>query len=485
MSGSKNNLFWPLIQATGLPENYVEGKRLTLNSSMDLYKLLTVLQRNWSGSGGNEDEDGDGDESNKLEILSLNRLELDYNLAHEIIDQLSCWMYVELVYCHGQYLHRLIESVFQPTNGIHRLSVVSEEPLDPSVVTAIRDGLVATSSSHKEVIIKECQEGLEKLSLTIDLDPETAHSILHQGINQSSLTTLDLTQCDIHPDSIDVLCQSLEENTCLKGLVLDNCRLEDDEVARVVDSLVQHANLSDLSLRMNYAEDQAMTAICKLIQSPHNNLLSLDLSQQNPGVLDLASLASALCNQNENDNGTAPITANTTTTTLQKLNLRESFVKHHHIQGFAKALTYNTSLQEINLENCGLSDSMISSLVQNIGNFKGLRKLWLRQNEFSKLDAKLLERNYMIQVLDVESELLHPTIQYNLCLNQAGREFLNKNNCIPVALWPTLFERANGSFKNKDSEEEDEDGEGDEENDGNKFGAADVLYYLLQGQSVF
>lgn len=97
MSGSNNNLFWPLIQATGLPENYVEGKRLTLNSSMDLYHLLTVLQRNWSGSGGgsgsggNEDEGGDGDESNKLETLSLNRLELDYNLAHEIIDQLSCW----------------------------------------------------------------------------------------------------------------------------------------------------------------------------------------------------------------------------------------------------------------------------------------------------------------------------------------------------------------------------------------------------------
>jgi Ran GTPase-activating protein (RanGAP) involved in mRNA processing and transport len=237
------------------------------------------------------------------------------------------------------------------------------------------------------------------------------------------------------------------------------CRLEDDEVARIVQSLESNQQLSELSLGMNYAEDDAMLAVCNLLRSSRSGLKSLNLAQQNPGTLDLISFAVAL---RENR-------------TLQRIDFRESFVQHVHVAALAEALNHNATVQELNLENCGLTNSMLSTLVKRLDGWSGLMKLYLRDNGCgNQLDAATLKGNCILQVLDIEQELMHPNVYFHLCLNRGGRQFLETNR-IPLALWSILFFRVNRIFEEDDSIPPDSH---------HGIGAADVLYYLLKG-SVF
>jgi hypothetical protein len=409
---------------------------LALNPTMDSFMLMQLL-RNLPNS--------DNEKQHKLELLTLHRIDLDYNTTFEIIDQLSRWSQVEVDNCQGDHMHSLLEAILKHAN-IKQLSISGEE-LDEASIGALRDGIAGDS------------HGLQELSLTIDMSRESTCAIVCEGINRSSLAKLDLSQCDFSPDSIEVLCTALQSNSTLISLNLEMCRLDDNEVAGIVQSLESNQQLSELSLGMNYAEDDAMLAVCNLLRSPRSGLKSLNFSQQNPGTLDLISFAAAL---SENR-------------TLQRIDFRESFVQHAHVAALTEALNHNTTVQELNLENCGLTNSMLSILVERLDGWSGLVKLYLRDNECrNQLDAATLKGNCILQVLDIEQELIHPNIYFHLCLNRGGRQFLETNR-IPLALWPILFFRVNRIFEKDDSIPPDSH---------HGIGAADVLYYLLKG-SVF
>jgi hypothetical protein len=427
----------------------------------------------------------DYDAERVIDNLSLYRIDLDYNVSWEVMEQLSRWKRVELDYCEGDHVHAVISHIFKHSN-IQRLRIISSD-LDSPTVHALGMGL---QSRH---------HGLKELSLTIDMPTETTR-VLCQAINHhqggagsgsllqttTPLVSLDLSQCDFGcagaDDAIAVLCQGLQENTSLVCLKLENCRLDDDEVADLARSLRLHPTLQELSLRMNYAEDESISAIADLLrQTPA--LARLDLGQQNPGVLDLVVLAQALqVNQ-----------------TLRRLNVKESYVFDAHMQALAETLaTQNSTLQELNLENCGLRDSGLAFFMERLSDFRGLTKLWLKENRFHnhKVDDDdvllLLKRNRTLQILDLEDEILvPPMVRYHLCLNRGGRKFLTPNS-VPLSLWPMLLARVNrlvfDEKKETDNDEDDDNDDDDGDDDGDNrqgIGAPDVLYYLLQGPALF
>lgn len=409
---------------------------VALNPTMDSFALMHLL-RNLPSTEDEKDENP--------ELLTLYRMDLDYNTAYEIIDQLFRWSAVEMKDCQGDHMHTLLAAILEDKN-IKHLSLAGEA-LGEATTRALRDGIVGDS------------HGLHELTLTIDMPRGVTETIISEGICKSSLGKLDLSQCDFSPDSIDVLCAALQSNTMLTSLKLVKCRLEDDEIARLVRSLEKNESLAELSLALNYAEDDAMMAICDLLRSPRSGLKSLNLAQQNPGMLDFVSFAAALCENR----------------TLQRIDFKESFVQNMHVAALADALKRNRTVQELNLENCGLTDSMLSILTDRLEGCSGLLKLFLRNNDCRKqLGSGTLSRNTTLQVLEIEQELMHPTVYYHLCLNRGGRQFLG-TNAVPTSVWPVLFSRVNTIFE-KDDDIAPESYHG--------IGAADVLYNLLRG-SVF
>ncbi|CAJ1949560.1 unnamed protein product [Cylindrotheca closterium] len=411
---------------------------VTLNSNMDSFDLINLLR--------NLPKDIVGEDNEKCEILTLHRVDLDYNTVYEIIDQLFRWSQVEFDDSSGHHMYALLNAILKHEN-IKHLSIIGDE-LDPDSVEAMKEGL--------------CSCYLHELVLFIELTREAATSIILEGINNApSILKLDLSQCEISPDSIEVICQALETNESLVSLNLENCRLQDDEIAEILLSLQDNQSLQHLSLAMNYAEDEAMNAASRLLQSPTSRLKSLNLAQQNPGTLDLLSLSAGL---RENKK-------------LQRLDLYESFVDKQHMAAFAEVLTVNTTLRELNFENCGLKDSILSLLLVQLKRFTGLQKLYIKKNELSKqLDPSTIRGNFMLQVLDVEDRLMHPQVYIDLALNRGGRQYLDQN-MLPMGLWPTLFERVNRYFQ-----ETSDDQAPSRCHHG--FSSADALFYLIKG-SVF
>ncbi|KAL3935935.1 MAG: hypothetical protein SGBAC_008640 [Bacillariaceae sp.] len=411
---------------------------LTLHQNMDSFDLINLLR--------NLPKDMVGEDNERCELLTLHRVNLDYNTAYEIIDQLFRWSQVELDDSSGDHMYALLSAVLKHDN-ITQLSIISDG-LDRNSVGAMKEGL--------------CSCHLRELSLTIELTREATTSIVLNGINlASSISKLELSQCEISPDSIEVLCEALRANESLVALNIENCRLEDDEVSQILLSLQNNQSLQNLSVAMNYADDEAVNAASTLLQSQKSGLKSLNLAQQNPGTLDLLSLSDGL-------------RANKT---LQRLDLHESFVHKQHMAAFAEVLSVNTTLQELNLENCGLKDSILSLLLVRLKKFTGLQRLYIRENELSiQLDPSTIRGNFMLQVLDVEDRLMHPQVYIDLALNRGGRQFLDRN-MLPMGLWPTLFERVNKYFQESSNDQASQRCH-------HGYSSVDALFYLING-SVF
>jgi hypothetical protein len=410
--------------------------------------------------------------------LSLYRVELDYNISHEIIDQLHRCHTIQLDYCDGDYIHEVISHCL----SLKTVTTISFcGALSQQVLNAFCDGLGRSQ--------------LDELRLTVDMPTEVVQAF-GMAINQcESLQKLDLSQCEFggadeeEEDAIGTLCEVLQQNTTLHTLHLSSCRLEDDEVAQVATALCRHPCLRELSFRMNYAQDEAIDAISNHLIRHTPSLQSLDLAQQNPGVLDLEILALALGANN----------------TLQTLNLQENFLHDAHVQALVTAMTKNTTLRELNLENCELGHVGCSKLLDGLGQFRGITKLWLKENKFSQSAVSVpadgctndIAQNLTLQVLDLDDDIVLPDhVKQVLEWNRGGRQSLTPN-AVPLSLWPTILARVHRIFPNEEDPETQPSSKGEGQEEATKESnasasstsatttAVDILYYMLQGPALF
>lgn len=260
-----------------IADKFVHDNTLALTNAMDFYTLANLLR--------NLDDIEDAD----LQVLSIYRMDLDFNYAHEVLPILNRFEEAILDDCEGSHVCLVLANILQE-KSIQRLTVFSQI-LDPAVDAAFLSGLKLST--------------LTELNLTIEMPQETAEC-LYAGINSSCLEILDLNQCEISEEAIDILCHCFENNNKLKTLKLDHSRLRDNEVAALLRSVRFHPALRELSVRMNYAHEEAIHAARELLETTVC-LECLDLAQQNPGVIDLSQLAFGLANN----------------VTLRNLNLQE------------------------------------------------------------------------------------------------------------------------------------------------------------------
>jgi hypothetical protein len=412
-------------------------------------------------------------------ILSLYRIDLDFNVAAEVEDQLSEWQELQLNYCSGEYMHQVVKASFQPTSTIQKLSIKGGA-LDEAVLEELRHGLKKQQEQRQQHQQQKQQSTmpslLTELILTIEMSTDVTRMLWQRGINAVSrrsnklllpsapttvnplpmaLQKLNMSQCEFGNDTIAVLAEHLAENCHLTSLNLDHCRLDDGEAAQVIQALEGHPSLTDLSIRLNYCETKSGDALAHLLANNQTKLQRLNIAQQDPGLLDMEVLSNALA----------------TNTTLLHLDARENYVRTSHIAALARALTSNRTLQELNLENCDVRTAGWMSILANLPNMQGLLYLWLQQNPINETAEgaaatnlglmQALEKNATIHIIDLphyqakepegrqrresrEEEQLETNQEWMpyLYLNRGGRKLLEPNS-ISLAMWPLLLARAN------------------------------------------
>ncbi|KAG7363208.1 hypothetical protein IV203_026568 [Nitzschia inconspicua] len=392
-------------------------------------------------------------ESDRIDLLNLYHLCLDYNEAHEVIGQLYRFREVRLDDCFGDSEYLMLEQVFQHPSIQRFEYVCSQEDGPPDII--------ASSFSRG---LQGAAHGLKELCLRVCMTPAFTQALLFDGINQSLstqdwtsisfLNILDLSQCEFtNPDSITTLCSGLQENVGLTDLILENCHLNDDELKEIVNSIVQHPTLKKLSLALNYAGSNTIEAVATLLYSQTQNTITpsrtgslehLNLGQQSPGHLRNVHLIYRALEHNN---------------TLKSMCLCENYLYRSQLPQLVQALEMNETLEELNLEDCDFRKEGIETLLASLSRYPFLRKLWLRKNmtpqseESLDLSDTLLDQmkdNDVIQLLDVDEEWILDTqkkIQIDdfLHLNRCGRRFLKtpvENDRFPLGMWPVLIERA-------------------------------------------
>lgn len=407
-----------------IADQFVHGNKLALTNTMDFYTFANLLR--------NLD-----DLHVKLNLLSLYRVDLDFNYAYEVLQILSRFEEVVLDDCEGTHVHLLVSGILHERNA-KRLDL-SSQTVNIEVDTAFEIGL--TNSV------------LMDLSLTIEMPVGTA-TALARGLNRSCVEQLDLTQCEIYADAIQVLCDCFRENKILKKLNLGHCRLLDDEVGDLVRAVKNHPCLLDLSVRMNYAQVESVEAVVELLASTPA-LQRLDLAQQNPGDLDLNQLARGLM----------------TNDTLRHLDLQENYLSEFDVPVLCEAFSINETLCEINLEDCDIKDSGLHKLIENFASFRGLTHLHLKQNNFFQRPNRetlegALEENHSLVTLELDHQEWIPLEGRRwLLLNRAGRRYLQPGSLNP-GLWPFVLARSHHVVESNESCDLQE---------------ADVIFELLHG----
>lgn len=318
-----------------IADRYVHDNTLALTKSMDFYTLANLVR--------NLD-----DVESEMTILSLYRMDLDFNYAHEVLPILERFDEIILEDCEGSHLHMIISSAMKQAS-IRRFRIFSQV-LDPHVDEALETGLKNST--------------LVDLSLTIEMPRETTERLC-LGINHSRLQKLSLDQCEVYVDAVEVLCDCFRSNPSLQVLRLEHCRFRDYEIAELVRSVKDHPSLLELSVRMNRVLDEGVEACAELLQCTPR-LERLDLSQQDPGFLDLRPLAESL----------------RINRTLTHLNIQENYLNDAHIPALVESLSVNTTLRHLNLENCELKQEGLSLLMNSLGNWTTLTHLHLKENNF-------------------------------------------------------------------------------------------------------
>ena len=483
--------------------------------------------RNDGGSDDSIHEIDDEEQPAGSSVLSLYRVDLDYNVAGEVEDQIPNWQEVQLINCSGDHIHDVVRAVFEPTSSVQRLQI-STENFDSMVFEVLVKGLRDQQHQRLQPSSSCLPSLLTELILTMEMSTEATHALWHEGINaifsrsewsqptissswlspslsipsssvtatatgnQIALQRLDLSQCEFGADTITVLADGISENCHLVSLKLEHCRLEDDEVAQIIRALEGHPCLLELSLRLNYCETEGVRAIADLLASDAKTKLQrLDIAQQDPGVLDLAELARALV----------------TNKTMLYLDVKENYVRNDHIVALAEALTVNRTLEEVNLENCDIRETGWMSFMEHLPNMQGLFRLWIKENPINWSEecvaatnqtmSRVLQKNSTIHTIDIFEgddipESSRSWMKY-LYFNRGGRKFLEPNQ-VTLAIWPLLLERAGrmepldaGSSFNNSNDHSSHDGNPEnmtEISESKQFCALDILYMLLHGPAL-
>ena len=132
------------------------------------------------------------------------------------------------------------------------------------------------------------------------IDLKSSVALISNLLCKRSMRTLKFCSVDFHPTAFKKLAEGLTGNGsnrhCLSELILEDCRLQDEDVVSLAEALMSDHALKTLSLAMNHCEDAGALSLGKVLRSNgslrHLNLKFNCIGQR--GVFCLQQLGSRL-----------------------------------------------------------------------------------------------------------------------------------------------------------------------------------------------
>lgn len=379
-----------------------------------------------------------------IDWLDLEDAEVQVSLKKLFFERRRMWTSVEIRKCIGHCMPLLIQWVLEASANapIQTFSLVSV--FDEDISIAIRRSLLHVEARPNFNELEISGSHLSCYSL----------KLLFEGLCRDSCHTeaISFSNSNFLQHSHTSLAEGLAKCPCVLKLNLFSCRMADEQVAEVVNTLRTHRHpLKHLDLGKNRCLALSMEALGKWIAAQGVQLEHLNLSLQHLGFhmihLDPSPIFWSLARN----------------TTLKSLYLRGNPMDSGDgacFRSLSQSLTKNDSLERLMLTDCFLSNKAYESIFQSVSDFKGLRKLWLdgiqrysarsANPQLPKMVSEGLRRNsnVILDEMHLPLRLDDLTLEIDVFMdrNFGGRRLLvQEEGSIEIlpALWPQVLERVN------------------------------------------
>jgi hypothetical protein len=394
-------------------------------------------------------------------------------LTHDPTEELASAVIDTFRHYHSKHAvwHELFLSNCE--QNVHFQSMLSEaRGLFPKITLASCGSMTPeTACTLRDITMKSKLERLTLQQMTISFE---AASILRQGLltidSETGIKNLELRciqlEVDVDEDGLEqnatsYLAQGLSENKSLTALTIARTTLETHWLTQILEALVDHPTLQELSIEDNHFCEAPLVALGRMLSSPMCRLAYLDLSGQSSfGKLNMDLLVRSI---REN-------------TMLQTLDLSNSRLENDDLTKLSILLCKCPNLLDIDL-----SENLITRLDLPGSMFQPskLRQFDMDDNPVV-YDPAEEDISCLLRLVDshpelgyvgvgvMKSALCSPHVQYLLDLNRCGRVLLKGGGGIPLSVWPLVLERAiqDENFYSVDSRR------------------TNVLYQLLKGPAL-
>ena len=191
---------------------------------------------------------------------------------------------------------------------------------------------------------------------------------------------LDLSYNELGDGAAEALKNLLASDTRLLSLDLTCNELVETSCAAIFEGLKGNKTLRELRLSGNKLGDKAGMALAELLQT-NDTLQRLYLGNCELKMESLVALATVL-------------QQNASVTVLDVQRSLVSSRMEEHVEHFGRLLAVGTSLKELDLSKCGVSDRgllMLMSALRKAGGSSALRVLKLRANQIRLVDAGAID----------------------------------------------------------------------------------------------
>eukprot|EP00347_Sterkiella_histriomuscorum_P001530 403371680 len=227
---------------------------------------------------------------------------------------------------------------------------------------------------------------LQKLSLSqCEIGPRGLQDIMNGLKRNKSLTHLNLSRNDFQFSLPNSLSSMFMINSTLQVLDLSFCRLGSQMMLGITDGLFLNKQIKKLLLRDNQIEDHPIEILSHILLNPQCTITHLDLSQN--FITDFGGVALAQC-----------LSFNTS---LQYLNLKLNYLQDETAQQMLQSIRgQNKHIKKMNLKNNFISLRFI-----------GMIEELLKQNQRKESQYKIPEYKQTIKQLRGHKLKIQPTIR--------------------------------------------------------------------------
>ena len=236
-----------------------------------------------------------------------------------------------------------------------------------------------------------------------EINPIVAHRV-EQLTRFDYFTILDLSKVTLRKEDIEAMVNGISEASSLEGIILDRCKLRDDDVKKILQAfrVGGSTSLKRLSLRQNSIGNRGAESLVALLTTS-DSLEELDLSENAISSRGAEMILDSLHRNSKCALHTLNLSQNEIwdlggseflrgTRTLKVLNLDGNFMHDEGACTIANAIAQNrdTVIEKLYLGWNGISDEGCTALAKMLEMNATLRVLGLAENDITNIGARAI-----------------------------------------------------------------------------------------------